>query len=225
MNGANVPARNYDSQLLWSLAVLVLFAGYFFVYRSLEDRVGTQYVATSGIVDSLRNNDAILARRPALEDLHRTLASDLRTIDLRSDRSVIVALFVRETARISVAHHVSVSAIDGVRSDNRFPVRPMPVDPSVRTLAPAANSAPLFETTPLDVILRGSYSDLLAAIRDLSRARVLAEIEVVSIERTPGASGSGASLSARLHVNLDRLNAPMRPRTPQGRSNRGIGPA
>jgi len=226
VNETTASAKHRETQLLWSLAVLVLLAAYFFVYRSFEDRVATQDSATAGIVDSLSSNDAILARRPQLEEAHRKLASSLRTIDLRSDRSATVALFVRETARVAVAHHVNVTAIDGTRTDNRLPVRPVAIAPVVPgAVVPAVNGVSLFESTPLDVTLRGSYSDLLGAIRDLSRARVLAEIELVSIERTPGAAGIGHTLTARLHVNLDRLNTPARLPVLSGGRNRGIGPA
>lgn len=190
--------KDREARLLWSLSVVVLLAGYFLVYRTFEDQIAARFGATSDVVDVLLRNDAVLARRPALETLNKKLLSALHSIALRSDRSAIVALFVRETARVAAVHHLTVLSIEGPRGDGRLPTRTLP--------------PPLFDSVPLDITLHGSYADLLGAIRDLSHVRVLAEIELISIERTP-ALGNAHPLTARLHVNLDRL-ASVAPKAP-----------
>jgi len=218
--------KDREAQLLWSLSVVVLLAGYFLVYRTFEDQIAARFGATSDVVDVLRRNDAVLARRPALETLNKKLLSALHSIALRSDRSAIVALFVRETARVAAVHHLAVLSIEGPRGDGRLPTRTLPtVAGTTQTSSLTAPSPPLFDSVPLDITLHGSYADLLGAIRDLSHVRVLAEIELVSIERTP-APGNAHPLTAHLHVNLDRLTsvAPKAPGLTEGHP-RAIDPA
>jgi hypothetical protein len=211
--------KQHETQLLWSLAVVVFLAGYFLVYRSFEDRIAANYGATADVVDALRHNDMTLAHRPALEEADRRLRAALQAVDLRSDRAAIVASFVRETARVAAVHNVGVSAIEGPRGDVRMAPRTRPTD--IVAQAPVA----LFETIPLDLTINGSYRDLLTTIGDLSHARVLAQIDLISIERLPVA-GKNHPLTARLQVTLERLRTqPRAPRTLPGGHVRAVDPA
>lgn len=179
----------HDAQLVWLAALLVVVAGYFLVFRTLEERIAGENAATENIVATLTGNAAIVRERPALEQRKRDIDARLRGLALHGDRATSMAAFIQECARIASVHYVRVAAIDASRAD----VRP-------------AGSHDAFEGLALDLTLLGDYRGLLAAIRDLSHARTLAQIDISSIERRTARKASDTrALEVRLHVLVQRL--------------------
>jgi len=193
-------------QVLWSLAVIVLLAGYFGMYRTQENGLGAEYDSIARVADLLERNAGDLRQLQSLEQVDSELTRRLSSIRLQASPSDVVALFIRETARIGSAHNVSVSAVEAPIGDSEH-ARPVVSNVSSdRTSRSAVSEASLFETIPLNLTIRGDYVGLLGTIRDLSHARVLAEVDLMSIERNAGAVEVPRPLVARLHIVLDRLN-------------------
>ncbi|GAC1416191.1 MAG: hypothetical protein NVSMB5_06240 [Candidatus Velthaea sp.] len=178
-----------DAQLIWLAAVLIVVAGYFFVFRSLEERIADEYAATQSIAAALRRNDAIVRERPTLERRKRDVNARLNGLTLNADRSTIVARFVREAAGLALAHNVRVTAIDAARATIGI-----------------ARADELFDPIALDLTLVGQYRDLLGAMRDLSHTRTLARIDVASVERSAMRKANGTNaVQVRLHITAQRL--------------------
>lgn len=176
-----------DVQLIWLGAVLTMVAGYFFVFRTLETQIADRYEATQSVYAALEHNATILRERPILERRRREADLHLQGLNLEADRPAAVAAFVREIAHISLSHRVRVTAIDAPRIDTSLTT-------DRETLDPIA----------LDVTIVGTYRDLLATIRDLSRGRSLAQIDISAIERISTRTGGGG-LAAKLRINIEHL--------------------
>jgi hypothetical protein len=139
----------------------------------------------------------MLASGPRFETDRRRLRGELRAVELGAGRSALVAQFLRDAARIAAAHHAVIPSITS--NGTSSPV----------AAAPNGGNAPVepLESIPLEITVEGRYADVLATMRELSRARVLAAIDVASLARKH-ADGADATLTAALHVALERLAPP-----------------
>jgi hypothetical protein len=182
-------------KLLWFACVLVTVAGYSLVYHPYEDAIADAAASRESVTRAIDENLALLGRREVLAGAGNKLERSLRTLDLSDDPRILVALYVRDAARIASEHHVRITALATLATP-REPVAPSAVD--VPT--------PPFARTPLDLTLEGTYGDLLATIRTLSRARVLANVDLASLELadTPQAAPMH-HLDAHLHIELESL--------------------
>jgi hypothetical protein len=181
-------------KLLWFACVLVAASGYAFIYHPYEDAIADTNTSRENIAQAIDQNDALLRRRVVLEHARRELTRSLQSLDLNDDQRTIVALYVREAARITSANQVRITALD--------------MRDSLQTQESPTNASKLsaFATTPLDLTLVGRYGDLLTTIRALSHARILANVDVASLERSDKLSTDHAPhLSARLHIELKHL--------------------
>ena len=185
---------NLRYKLLWFACVLVITAAYAFIYRPYEDAVANANTSRENVAQAIDQDDALLRRRVALERARRELTRSLQSLDFDDDQPTLVALYVRDASRITSAHHVRITALD-----MRDSQQPQGASANGSTLS-------VFATTPLDLTLVGSYGDLLTTIRALSRARILANVDISSLERSEKPSTDPAThLSARLHIELKRL--------------------
>jgi Tfp pilus assembly protein PilO len=155
-----------DGRGIWFCAVLVLLAGYACIFRVDEGRIEDRTAENAAIVGQLAADEARIRRRPELEAERVSLQERLRAVDLEADRTHLVAVFLRDAARIAARHHARISAV---------------VAESDGASSPAAH--PPFQGIPLELTIEGRYADILAAIRDLSASRVLAGVEVASLTR------------------------------------------
>jgi hypothetical protein len=192
------------AKLVRFAAVVVVLAAYAFVYRSGETRIAARLDENARIAERVSAGERTLASRPHLEAERRRRRGELRAVDLGGARSALVARFLHEAAGISAAHHAAIPTITATGTMNAV------------TLAPNA-PADLLEAIPLEITVEGRYADVLATMRALSRSRVLAAVEIASIARKH-ADGADATLTATLHVALERL-APTQIAPPAGQAD------
>ena len=190
-----------DAKLVRFAAVVVVLAGYVFVFRGGEDRITERLDENARIAGRVRAGELALASRPRFEADRTRLFARLHSVELDAGRSAQVARFLSDAARIAVAHHAAIPTITaaGVAA---------PV-----SIAPNATNEPL-ESIPLEITVEGRYADVLATMRALSRSRVLAAVDVASLARKH-ADGPDATLTATLHVALER-RAPAQTASPAG---------
>ena len=183
-----------DTKLVRFASVVVVLASYVFVFRGGERRIAERLEENARIAERVRAGERTLASRPRFEADRGRLRGELRAVELDAGRSALVARFLRNAARIAAEQHVALPAITATGSSGPVAV------------ATPATSAPneSLEAIPLELTVEGRYADVLAAIRALSRSRVLAAVDVASLARKH-ADGTDAMLSAVLHVALERL--------------------
>ena len=176
MNGAR------EAQAMWFAAVLVLPVAFLTLFRVDELRIDAAERHNADLVASAARDQALLAQEPALERERAALDSALHVVALDAQPTRMVALFVRDAAKVAAAHRTVVT--------------------SIAAAAPPA-AMPPFDSVGLDVSVEGRYADLLATLRDLTRMRVLATVEVTALGRKDAATN--ARLVASVHVLLSRL--------------------
>jgi len=185
-------------KLSWFACLLLAVAGYSLVYRPYESAITDAFASRESIAFAIDQNRTLLARRTALENLRDNLERLLEELDLHDDAQTLVARYVRDAARLSSAHHVRITALQPLVT---------PHTPETQTALAAGPAA--LAATPLDLTLEGTYGDLLATIRGLSQDRILASVDLESLERsnTP-VTVTTPHLDARLHIELKRTFAP-----------------
>ena len=184
-----------DAKLVRFAAVVVVLAAYVFVFRAGEARIAQRLDDNARIGDRVRAGERTLASRPRLESDRTRLRGELGAVELDAGRSALIARFLRDAARIAAAHHVTIPAITAATTAAAG---------AAGTNAPSAAGEPI-EAMPLEIAVEGRYADVLATMRALSRTRVLAAIELASLARKH-ADGADATLTAALHVALERLS-------------------
>ena len=193
-----------DAKLVRFAAVVVVLAAYVFVFRAGEARIAERLDENARIAERVRAGERTLASRRRFEADRTGLRGELRAVQLDADRSVLVARFLRDAAGVAAAHHAAIPAITAAN---------VSVPASRGSTGSNAATEPL-EVIPLEIAVEGRYADVLATIRALSRSRVLAAIDLASLARKH-ADGTDATLTATLHVALERL-VPVDPAPPNG---------
>ena len=178
-----------DAKVVRFAAVLVVLAGYAFVFRSGETRIAAQVAENARSAERLVAGERSLAARDALERERAHLRAQLRLSDLASSRGELVARYVRDAAALAGARRCAIVAI--AASGSQTPAQSRAADDP-------------FEATVLETTVEGRYVDVLATLRALSSSRVLAAVDVASIARK-NANAADATVTAVLHVALERL--------------------
>lgn len=176
-------------RFLWFAAVLLALVDYLAVYRPLERTIDATLSASEDIAVNLRRNEAVLLHRRQAEDERRRVAAAIQRYDLRSDRTITIAHFLREASRIAAHESVGVRSID---------------ESLVGGTRGAAASMPSLEAIGLEMRLHGPYRNLLRVVRDLSADRIVMRIDVRSIEKQKDASGPVPALDATFDVSIER---------------------
>lgn len=169
-----------DARVIAFAAVLVVAAGYTFAFRPVESRIGDQLAANATLAERTVADRAVLGMRPALEREQARVQARLRGVDVAADPTRAVATFLRDAAVAAAVHRTRFATI----------------------AAKAQPGAPGDAALPLDVTLEGSYVDVLATMRALSRGRIPAAVEIASLARK-SVDGGDATLSATLRVALE----------------------
>lgn len=182
-----------DAKLVRLSAVLIVLAGYVFVFRSGEARIGAQAAANEQTAQRLAQGERAVATRASLERDRARLRAGLRRIDVAHEAGTLVARYVRNAAALAAERHCAIVAISGNGAPSRVPA------------APPAGGDP-FEAIALETTVEGRYADVLATIRGLSTSPVLAAVDVASLARK-NPNTSDATVTAVLHVALQRLAA------------------
>jgi hypothetical protein len=180
-----------DVKLVRFGAVVVVLAAYVFVFRGGESRIAQRLDDNAQIAERVRAAERTLAARPRFEADRRRLHGELHAVELDAGRSALVARFLRDAARIAAAHHAAIPTITAINTAG--PPGAAPNGPNE-----------LLDAIPLELTVEGRYADVLATMRELSRSRVLAAVDIASLARKH-ADGADATLTAALHVALERL--------------------
>lgn len=169
-----------------SVALLIAIVAYAFVVRPFEATIAARY----GDIDTLRANierDRVMASRLPLLTAERTrLEARLNRRGLRGSRAALVERFLRATATAAQGSGVAVQAI--------VPGAPPERDPAVASL----------EEVHLDLTIRGSYVNVLRAMRTLNDADVATQITVATLGNADARGGGAPFLNATVHVTLLR---------------------
>lgn len=181
-----------DAKAVWFCAVLVVLGGFFFVFRVDEGRIDDRIVANAHAAAQLAGDERRLRTAPILEAERRRLRQRLRRVDLEDDAATLVAHFVHDAAAISTRHHTVIASIAATA--------PLPL--ATPSAVPVQGGG--FDGLALDLTVEGHYGDVLATIRDLSAAGVLATVEVTSLARKTTTTAD-TTLSAMLHVVVEHL--------------------
>ena len=182
-----------DAKIVRFAAVVAVLAAYVFVFRAGEARIADRLDENARIAERMRAGERTLASRPRFEADRRRLRGELRAVELDVARSALIARFLRSAAGIAAAHHAAIPTVTAG---------------SIAGLATSGTNAAVppgepLEAIPLEITVEGRYADVLATMRALSRSRVLAAVDVVSLARKH-ADGADATLTAALHVALER---------------------
>jgi hypothetical protein len=180
-----------DVKLVRFAAVLVLLAGYAFVFRSGEARIAAQAAQNARSAERIVAGERSLASREALERERALLRGQLRLPDLARGRGDLVARFVRDAASVARARRCAIVAIAAGGPQT--------------TVQPRAADDP-FEAIVLETTIEGRYADVLGTVGALSASHVLAAIDIASIARK-NANAPDPTVSAVLHVAIERLAA------------------
>ena len=187
------------AKLLRFTAVLTVLAGYVFVFRAGESRVGEQLADNARIAERIAAAERTLASDPALETERRRLRGMLASVQLHGTRGAHVARFMRDAARVLAAHRTTIATI-------AVNATPIAISGTRVNGVTAGSDAAVdsLDAVALDVTVDGRYADVLSAIRALSRTDVPASVDIMSLARK-NADASEATLTATLHVVLHRL--------------------
>ena len=188
------------AKLLRFTAVLTVLAGYVFVFRAGESRIGEQLADNARIAERIAAAERTLASDPALETERRRLRGTLASVQLHGTRGAHVARFMRDAAHVLAAHRTTIASI-------AVNAAPIAISAGARVTGVTAGSdaaVDSLDAIPLDVTVDGRYADVLSAIRALSRTDVPASVDIMSLARK-NADASEATLTATLHVVLHRL--------------------
>jgi hypothetical protein len=163
---------------LAAAVLLMVVATYIAVIRPIESTVAERYADLDSARVSLERSAILMQRLPALERERATLGARLARLHLRDSRAALVDRFLHAVARTSQRDAV---AIQSVAADPR----------------PAADLA-------LDITIRGPYTRLIAAVRDLDSTDVAARIALTSLGNAQNRPGARPQLDATFHVVLLR---------------------
>lgn len=182
-----------DAKLVRFGAVLIVLAGYAFVFRAGEARLGDRIAENARVAEQLRDGERTLAARAALVAGRARLREQIRSAEVAADRSALVARFLRDAARIASEHHAAITTIAASGPAGAIAGQTA----SVRAGDP-------FDEIPLEMTVEGRYADVLATIRALPAGHVLASVDVTSLARKSAATADG-TLTASLRVVLERI--------------------
>lgn len=201
-------------------AVLVVLAGYLFVFRTGEARIAAQIGANTEVAGRLLSARRILVSRAALEAERARLTAALRSETSDAARDTPVAAFLHDAASLAAARRTRITTVtssgaSSVSSGNTPSLNAVPPANAATPVSAATNGTPAatpstssFRTTAFELGIEGRYADVLATVRALSAAsRGLASVEIGSLARARTAL-AGSTLSASLKVALHRLATP-----------------
>jgi len=197
-------ANGSDSAVLWLACAIAACTGAYTVFGVLGAAIDRQANSTGAIAERMQADARTLAQRPRLEWDERVLAQRRYALGLQADKPVLVARFIRSAEAIGAAQHVEIEHLEE-----------RPAAATAGSDDPIARRAEFaVDSIPLDVSLRGTYRDLLAAIRALARVPLALRIDITALVRNSEAGPPAADfpLTAQLRVVIEHLDdgQPMR---------------
>lgn len=172
-------------------AVVIVLGGYIFVFRPLEGTVADRYTQLDASRAMLERSLDLAGRIPALARERAELDVQFARVHVRDRRTATIERFLRTMADVATRDGVAIESVAAdVRQGTYAAARPL--------------QAPLFDEVPLDLTLRGRYSDVIRAIRELNGGDVAARITLASLGDADRRPGERPQLNAAFHVLLLR---------------------
>jgi len=172
-------------------AVLIVLAGYLFVFRPLEVTLADRYARLDAARTTLEQSLALARRIPALVNERTSLEAQLAHVHVRDRRAATIERFLGAVAGIARRHDVAIESVAAG------------VGQTQPALAQPAHAA-LFDELALDVSLRGRYGDVIRAVRELNAGDVATSITLASLGVADRRAGVRPQLNAAFHVRLLR---------------------
>lgn len=185
-----------DAKACAFAAVLIVLAGYAFVFRAGEARIADQREINERLASQLRSATAEIAMLPALEGQRSALQRRVDATAAEPDATASTARFLADATRIANRRHTTFATIAASGT---------PATHGVPPHGRGEPSAPI----ALDVTLEGGYADVLATMRELSAGRAPAAVDLAAIARK-SVDAPDATVSVSLRVAIERLDPPRR---------------
>jgi hypothetical protein len=171
-----------------ALAVGIVLVGYVLAVRPLEARIADRYAFVAAARATIDDGSALRLRIDAAESEKERLHARLARYALDARPAASVGRFLAAAGSAAQRHGAMIRALDA---------EPSPIERS------AASTAP-FAELPLRLTLRGSYTELLATLRDLIAAPLASRIALEGLA-PDDRRRAGSTLVAAVHVVLLRL--------------------
>jgi hypothetical protein len=193
-------------------AVLVLLAGFLFVFRPMEATIGERYAALDDGRLLLDRRLALAKRANQLTSEQHALTSWLAGVGMSDSRTTIVNRFLRAIAATATQDGVHIASVRGIAGPQRILPPPAPGTLQAAGAAAATSATPIttpvqavtFDEIPLTLSLRGSYQNVLHMVHDLNRTDLAARIGLDSLGNPALVQTRNPELQATLHVTLLR---------------------
>lgn len=185
-----------SAKVCWLVAVAIAAAGYFAIVSPAESQIAEIGSQADVLLAHALADERAVKDADRLNRLQHEIGMELAGVNLGTDRSGIIAEFLRDLQALAVAHRVRLLSVQNELASA-----------GTRAVRPAAASDP-FEAAAIDVVLQGRYAAVLQTIADLSHSRVLMKIEQSSLDRARGAQDENAPvLSTQLKLVVFYLRA------------------
>jgi hypothetical protein len=171
-------------------SVLVVFFGFAFVVRPFEAAIATRY-------DDLDTTRTALARHASLRRSLPVLERERRQREKHVDRFHLADARPRLVTRL-------LDELDSQAARNDVVVETMTAAEPLPAPAGPASAGYVLDEIPFDVLIRGSYRDVIRVVRDLDGSDVAADIEIRSLRAAPRLPGAPFQIDAGLHLILFR---------------------
>lgn len=174
---------------LLALALAILSLGYLAVLRPLEAQISERGSALALAEREAAARAAVLAREPLAERALARQRATLARFHLDGDRAATLGRFLEAVLAASGRHGTTIRTLQTDSSSGSA---------AVRTTA----AAPAFDELSLSLTLRGSYTGLLATVRDLAAAPLAARISIDTLAPDEPSASSGEVRSPHLLAAL-----------------------
>ena len=172
-------------RIVWMLtAGLFLGGGVGIVWWPTSQTIAAIQSQAKALYDDANGNEAAVRHAAELHALAKRMAADVRALASQSSPSAVMA--------------TTLSLLD--REAREFKVDVRSIVPT-RTATPAPAS--LLNGAPIEIDVRGRFSDLLAFVSDLPRHNVLIDVSDMSLDEG-GKNALAPVLNAKIHATVFR---------------------
>jgi len=174
--------RILDEPLPLRMFTLVLLvAGYFWIYRPAEDHLTQLQISTQHMTERAAFGEALLAKRDLYERAAERMRTELSGIAFDTNNATMMATFLDDVAAKTQAHHITLAE---VVPDH---------DASARTTLSA-----------LTLHVHGAYEPVIAFLSDMNTMHTLVRLDALKITRLSGDvhAGQTPTIDATINASL-----------------------
>ncbi|HEY0799178.1 MAG TPA: hypothetical protein VGD50_08505 [Candidatus Baltobacteraceae bacterium] len=189
------------ARLLWLLAVLVLAGGGYFIIKPAEQMLSATDAQTQSLTQQALTDEQALQNRARFEIQARQIRAELASITVRGNVSESTEALLNDVSTVAGRDAVEVTSL---KPSAAFQTIPTPSTSS----APSTNPFDAAQVDDFDVVVRGSYRNIVAFLRDLSHMPTLTRVVDAQLDRSNAAEAADGtpSLDATVHIQTIRLD-------------------